>query len=181
MSHEATSPEAPPQEQGSGFNRNTITKGLAALAALFVIGGGAALVSNASNDNGANAAARSGPPGAQAAQQGAQGARPGAQGAPPAGFGTEATGQAAEKAKAAALAKYPGTAERVMTLPNGSYVVHVERSSGEVHVLVSSDFQVQGIDQGPPAGAGPNGGGAPPAPPGSNGGATPAPQPGVTQ
>src|ERR1700749_4877761 len=37
--------------------------------------------------------------------------------APP-GFGTEVTGTAAEKAKAAALAKYPGTAEKVMQLPD---------------------------------------------------------------
>jgi hypothetical protein len=79
------------------------------------------------------------------------------QGSPPA-IGTPATGAAADKAKAAALAKYPGTVERVMKLSDGSYVVHVIRSSGgEVHVKVSKAFAVTGTEQGPPAG------GAPPA------------------
>jgi hypothetical protein len=78
------------------------------------------------------------------------------------GFGTPATGAAADKAQAAALAKYPGTAERVMKLSDGSYVVHVMRTSGgEVHVKVSKAFAVTGIEQGPPAG------GAPPATSGS--------------
>jgi hypothetical protein len=69
---------------------------------------------------------------------------------------------AADKAKAAALAKYPGTVERVMQLPDGSYIVHVLRSSGgEVHVKVSKAFAVTGLEQGPPAG------GVPPATSGS--------------
>src|SRR4051794_30819801 len=84
----------------------------------------------------------------------------GAQGRPPA-FGKVVTGAAADKAKAAALAKYPGTVERVMQLSDGSYVVHVMRSSGgEVHVKVSKAFAVTstgiGTEQGMP------GGGAPP-------------------
>jgi hypothetical protein len=79
------------------------------------------------------------------------------QGTPPA-IGKAVTGAAADKAKAAALAKYPGTVERVMKLSDGSYVVHVKRSSGgEIHVLVSKAFAVTGTEQGPPAG------GAPPA------------------
>jgi hypothetical protein len=74
----------------------------------------------------------------------------------PHGFGTPATGAAADTAKAAALAKYPGTVERVMTLADGSYVVHVLRSSGgEVHVEVSKAFAVTGTEQGPPAGVPP--------------------------
>jgi len=82
-------------------------------------------------------------------------------GTPPA-FGKAVTGAAAAKAKAAALAKYPGTVERVMQLSDGSYVVHVMRSSGgEVHVKVSKAFAVTGLEQGPP------GGGAPPAPSGT--------------
>ena len=72
------------------------------------------------------------------------------QGTPP-GLGTPATGAAADKATAAALAKYPGTAERVLKLTDGSYVVHVLRSSGgEVHVKVSKTFAVTGTEQGPP-------------------------------
>jgi hypothetical protein len=78
------------------------------------------------------------------------GARAGAQGRPP-GFGKDVTGAAATKAKDAALAKYPGTVERVMQLDDGSYVVHVMRSSGgEVHVKVSKTFAVTGIQQGIP-------------------------------
>jgi hypothetical protein len=80
-------------------------------------------------------------------------------GTPP-GLGTEVTGAAAAKAKAAALAKYPGTAERVVQLPDGSYEVHVLRKSGgEVHVRVSKDFKVTGTEQGPPAGGAPPSGG----------------------
>jgi hypothetical protein len=75
----------------------------------------------------------------------------------PPGFGKVVTGSAASKAEAAALAKYPGTVERVMQLDDGSYVVHVLRSSGEVHVEVSKAFAVTGTEQGMP------GGGAPPA------------------
>jgi hypothetical protein len=67
--------------------------------------------------------------------------------------GTPATGTEATKAKAAALAKYPGTAERVVKLPDGSYGVHVIKSDGtEVHVVVSSTFQVTGTQTGPPGG-----------------------------
>jgi hypothetical protein len=76
------------------------------------------------------------------------------QGVPP-GMGTTVTGAAADKAKAAATAKYPGTVERVEKLSDGSYVVHVMRASGgEVHVKVSTDFAVTGTETGPPAGSG---------------------------
>ena len=87
------------------------------------------------------------------------------QGAPPAGMGTEVTGTAAAKAKAAALAKYPGTVEHVLQLSDGSYVVHVLRSSGgEVHVKVSKAFAVTGLEQGMPGGGTPPSGygGTPP-------------------
>jgi hypothetical protein len=78
-----------------------------------------------------------------------------AQGTPPA-LGKTVTGAAADKAEAAALAKYPGTVERVMKLSDGSYVVHVMRTSGgEVHVKVSKTFAVTGLEQGPPAGGAP--------------------------
>jgi hypothetical protein len=79
------------------------------------------------------------------------------QGMPP-GLGKAVTGTVAAKAKAAALAKYPGTVERVVQLPDGSYGVHVLRKTGgELHVRVSKDFKVTGTETGPPAG------GAPPA------------------
>jgi hypothetical protein len=72
----------------------------------------------------------------------------------PRDFGTPATGAAAKKAEAAALARYSGTAEKVMKLPNGSYVVHVITSKGEYHVSVSKAFKVTGADQGGPGGRG---------------------------
>jgi len=82
------------------------------------------------------------------------------QGVPP-GMEKTVTGAAAAKAKAAATAKYAGTVERVMQLPDGSYEVHVTTTSGgEVHVKVSKTFTVTGTETAPPAGA---------APPASNG------------
>jgi hypothetical protein len=62
------------------------------------------------------------------------------------------TGATADKAKAAALAKYKGTAERVMKLADGSYMVHVLTSNSEYHVSVSKDFKVTGAQQGGPGG-----------------------------
>lgn len=87
-------------------------------------------------------------------------------GGPPGGFGTPVTGDAADRAAAAATAKYQGTLEGVMQLQDGSYVVHVMTSSGEYHVLVSKSFQVTGADQGGPGAGGPpqQGGAMPSAP-----------------
>jgi hypothetical protein len=79
------------------------------------------------------------------------------------GFGQPVTGAAATKARAAALKKYPGTVEQVMKLQDGSYVVHVLRTSGgEVHVKVSKAFAVTGLEQGPPGGGAPPSSGAAP-------------------
>jgi hypothetical protein len=76
--------------------------------------------------------------------------------APP-GFGATVTGAAAKRVAAAVTAKYPGSVERVMKLPDGSYVAHVITTNGERHVLVSKAFKVTGSQQ-----AGPGGGGPPP-------------------
>src|SRR3954470_14008260 len=78
---------------------------------------------------------------------------PGGRQAPPgaAGMGTAVTGTAAAKARAAAIAKHPGTVEAVMRLADGSYVVHVITTSGELHVAVSKDFRVTGSAEGPGA------------------------------
>ena len=88
---------------------------------------------------------------------------------PGGGGGTPVVGPAAEKVKAAALAKYPGTIQDITQVPDGSYVAGVVRSSGgsEIHVLVSKSFTVTGVRSGPPRG-GPGG-----ARPGASG-ATPA-------
>ena len=93
-----------------------------------------------------------------------------ANGQAPPGFGAPVTGAAADKAKAAALAKYKGTVERVMKLSDGSYEVHVIGSSGgEYHVAVSKDFKVTGAQQGGPGGSGGPGAGVPGAPSGTQG------------
>ncbi|MDQ8044462.1 MAG: hypothetical protein REI11_07650 [Patulibacter sp.] len=68
------------------------------------------------------------------------------------------TGTAAAKAKAAALAKYPGTAGDVLQVADG-YMVRVTTSSGEKMVAVSSAFKVTGLAQRPTGG---QGGGTPP-------------------
>jgi hypothetical protein len=125
----------------------TVVAGLAAAA----IALGGYFVGHSNSNSSASAAVP---------QTAAAGQLPGAgQGRP--GFGTVATGTAADKAKAAALAKYSGTVQTVMKLSDGSYVVHVVTSNGEVHVLVSKDFKVTGTQQGPPAGVAPGGAAAP--------------------
>jgi hypothetical protein len=61
------------------------------------------------------------------------------------GSGTIITGAAADEAKAAAVAAYPGgTVNRVLQLADGSYAVHQINISWPHHVFVSTDFQVTG-------------------------------------
>ena len=61
------------------------------------------------------------------------------------GTGTIITGAAADKAKAAALAKYPGgTVNRVLKFSDGSYAVKYIKISWPHHVFVSEDFKVTG-------------------------------------
>ena len=147
------------------MNKN-VTKIAAGAAAVVAIGIGAAAVGSASSGNESTRnAGFGGPPGANGQQS-----RPA--GAVPPGFGTAATGSNAEKAKNAALAKYPGTVERVMKLEDGSYVVHVikQDGSGELHVLVDEDFKVTGTEAGgqggpPPGGMVPPGAGSGQQPP----------------
>jgi hypothetical protein len=72
-------------------------------------------------------------------------------GGPPPGFGAAVTGDTLSKLKDAVSGRYPGTVERAMKLPDGSYVVHVIGSNGaETHVHVSKDFKVLGADRGGP-------------------------------
>jgi hypothetical protein len=60
------------------------------------------------------------------------------------GTGTLITGAAADKVKALALAKYPGTVNRVLKLSDGSYVAHMFATTGPHHVFVSKDFKITG-------------------------------------
>ena len=114
--------------------------------------------SNTASTPSANAAQRVAPPGA-GTQGGQSGQLPqGAQnGQAPPGFGAQVTGTTLARLKSLVAAKYPGTIERAMKLPDGSYVVHVLGTSSETHVLVSKDFRITGTETG-----GPGGGGAPP-------------------
>ena len=113
---------------------------------------------------GANAIANGDSSSATAGSAPTAAGRPG-NGGPPGGMGTAVTGATLTKLKAVATAKYPGTVERAMKLPDGSYEVHVIQTGGkgEVHVLVSKDLKVTGTQKGgPPGGGAPPSGSAPP-------------------
>src|SRR5260370_6360057 len=61
------------------------------------------------------------------------------------GTGTIITGEAADRANAAALVKYPGgTVNRVLKLSDGSYAVHMIKIRWPHHVFVSRNFEVTG-------------------------------------
>jgi len=63
------------------------------------------------------------------------------------GSGTIITGTAADKAKAAALAAYPGgTVNRVALLSNGEYNVHMIGVNWPHHIFVNKDFKVVGAE-----------------------------------
>ena len=132
----------------SSHTSSKIAKVVAAAAAIVALAFGANAIANG---NSSSATANGSP-------QTAAG-RPG-NGGPPGGMGTAVTGATLTKLKAVATAKYPGTVERAMKLPDGSYEVHVIQSGskGEVHVLVSKAFAITGTQKGGP----PGGGGAPP-------------------
>ena len=64
-----------------------------------------------------------------------------------AGTGTIITGTAADKAKAAAVAAYPGgTVNRVVLLSDGEYNVHIIGVNWPHHVFVSQNFKVVGAE-----------------------------------
>ena len=63
------------------------------------------------------------------------------------GTGTIITGTAANKAKAAALAAYPGgIVNRVVRLSNGEYNVHIIGVNWPHHVFVDQSFKVIGAE-----------------------------------
>ena len=63
------------------------------------------------------------------------------------GTGTIVTGTAADKAKAAALAAYPGgTVNRVVLLSDGEYNVHMIAVNWPHHVFVNQNFKVVGAE-----------------------------------
>jgi hypothetical protein len=140
------------------FSRK-LTRFVAAGAATVAVAIGGIAIGNSSSSNGASgttnaapaaAPAPAGPPGRAAAPgRAAPSGQAAASGQVPQnwrpGTGTIITGAAADKAKAAAVAKYPGgTVNRVLKLSDGSYAVHRIGTSGLHHVFVSKDFKVTG-------------------------------------
>jgi hypothetical protein len=64
-----------------------------------------------------------------------------------AGTGTIVTGTAADRAKAAAVAAYPGgTVNRVVLLSDGEYNVHIIGVNWPHHVFVNQSFKVVGAE-----------------------------------
>jgi hypothetical protein len=137
------------------FSRR-LTRPIAAGAAVIAIAIGAYAVGHSSSTHAATSAAAGGP----AAQFGPRVGHslPGQQlgrapeqqiGQVPAGWhpgsGTIITGAVADRAKAAAVAEYPGgTVNRVLQLSDGSYAVHRIGTPAPHHVFVSKDFKVTG-------------------------------------
>jgi hypothetical protein len=118
----------------------SIAVGAAAVAAAF----GAYAIGNSRSGSGATGTANAATP---FAQRGGPNQR--SVGQIPAGWhsgsGTIITGAAANKAKAVAVAKYPGgTVNRVLKLSDGSYAVHQIKISWPHHVFVSKNFKVTG-------------------------------------
>jgi hypothetical protein len=117
-----------------------LTTFLAAGAAVVAVAIGGFAIGNSRSDNGASGtatAAQAAPGQAPQSGQVPQNWRP--------GTGTIITGAAADKAKAVAIAKYPGgTVNRVLKLSDGSYAVHRIRTPAPHHVFVSKDFKVTG-------------------------------------
>jgi hypothetical protein len=118
-----------------------LTRFVAAGAAAVAVAIGGLAIGNSSSSNGAsgttNAAQAAAPGQAPRSGQVPQNWRP--------GMGTIITGAAADKAKAVAVARYPGgTVNRVLKLSDGSYAVHRIRTPAPHHVFVSKDFKVTG-------------------------------------
>jgi hypothetical protein len=131
------------------FSRK-LTKPIAIAAAVIAVGGGAVGIVSASSNSGSGTASaattakvipfdRGNPSPAKVVGQVPKGYS--------AGAGTIVTGTAADKAKAAAVAAYPGgTVNRVVKLSSGDYNVHVIGVNWPHHVFVNKDFKVIGAE-----------------------------------
>ena len=122
----------------------SIAAGVAAVA--FAIGGYA--IADASSNHGSSARANAAP--VIPFQRGQPGSTKVVGQVPSsfrAGAGTIVTGTAADKAKAAALAAYPGgTVNRVVLLSDGNYNVHMIAVNWPHHIFVTQDFKVIGAE-----------------------------------
>ena len=130
-----------------------LTRYIAAGAAAVAVAIGGYAVGNSSSSDGTSGTANAASP-AQSGQAPQAGYGPRAGQSPKAGqvpqnwspgSGTIITGAAADKAKAVAVAKYPGgTVNRVLKLSDGSYAVHRIGTPAPHHVFVSKEFKVTG-------------------------------------
>jgi len=130
------------------FSRKAITVTAAGAAVVAVAGGSYGIVNATTGSGSSTASAATGkvvpfqrgqPSAKTAVGQVPQGWTPGS--------GTIVTGTNASKAKAAAVAAYPGGAvNRVVLLANGDYNVHVIAVNWPHHVFVSPDFKVIGAE-----------------------------------
>jgi hypothetical protein len=130
------------------FSRRKLTTSIAAGAAALAvaIGGGIAIV-----DSGSSSSASAATVGKVVPFTRGQPTAATPVGQIPAGFkdgsGTLITGTAADKAKAAAAAAYPGgTVNRVSRLSNGEYNVHIIGVNWPHHVFVNQNFKVVGAE-----------------------------------
>jgi len=123
------------------FSRK-LTKSIAIGTAAIAVAIGAYAIVNPGSSNGASGSANAAPFAPSGPNQRAVGQIP--QGWH-SGSGTIITGAAANKAKAVALAAYPGgTVNRVLKLSDGSYAVHMIKISWPHHVFLSTNFEVTG-------------------------------------
>ena len=129
------------------LSRHKLTTSIATGATVIVLAGGGYAIADSGSSSSANAATV----GKVVPFQRGQPSPATKVGQVPANFspgtGTIVTGTAADKAKAAALAAYPGgTVNRVVQLSNGEYNVHMIGVNWPHHVFVSKDFKVVGAE-----------------------------------
>jgi hypothetical protein len=128
--------------------RRKLTAAIAGGAAAIALAIGGYAIADANSSNGASASANGNAAQVIPFQKGQPGASKSV-GQVPASFqqgaGTIITGTAADKAKAAAAAAYPGgTINRVVLLSDGQYNVHVIGVNWPHHVFVNQAFKVVG-------------------------------------
>ena len=129
------------------LSRHKLTTSIATGATVIVLAGGGYAIADSSSSSSANAASagkvipfdRGQPSPATVVGQVPASFK--------AGTGTIVTGTTANKAKAAAVAAYPGgIIDRVVLLSDGSYNVHIIGVNWPHHVFVSSTFKVIGAE-----------------------------------
>jgi hypothetical protein len=129
-----------------------LTRSIAVVAAVVVVGGGAYEIVNATSSSGSGTQSVATPtPGQVIPFTSGQPSPTQVVGQIPQSYvqggGTIVTGTAADTATAAAVAAYPGgTVDRVVLLSSGDYEVHMIAVNWPHHVFVNSTFTVIGAE-----------------------------------